>query len=312
MSSTLQQKSIKELPDQPRDGSAAVVIRSPGLVFGIGFALIGLVDVSILGNLPIRLLLKTHLHVRQERMSLFFAISGLAWYVKPLMGILSDRAPLFGTRRRHYLVLSSLLAAALWLLMGAISSTYAGLLAIATAVCAAIVMCSTVLGGLLVEAGQANGATGRLSALKMAASTLSTLAAGPIGGFLATKALGWTGATAALLLLLIASGAWTMVRERPFAGKVNTGALNGLKEIAGSRSLWWACLMAGLVLLAPGFQTPLFYYQTSTLKFSTQFIGFLAFINGLAGVAGGVTYFFLCRRLPLRRTLALGIVISAA
>lgn len=53
---------------------------------------------------------------------------------------------------------------------------------------------------------------------------------------------------------------------------------------------------------------PLFFYQTATLKFSSQFIGNLGLISGLGGV---VLYGVLCSRVPLNRMLAAGIVFSA-
>jgi hypothetical protein len=52
-------------------------------------------------RLPFQHLLKTDLHVSRETMAAFFAVSMIAWYLKPIGGILSDTVPLFGTRRRH-------------------------------------------------------------------------------------------------------------------------------------------------------------------------------------------------------------------
>src|SRR5437016_5396954 len=56
-------------------------------------------------KLPLQYLLKSDLHVSRDAMAAFFAAGALAWYFKPLAGILSDSVPLFGTRRRHYLLL---------------------------------------------------------------------------------------------------------------------------------------------------------------------------------------------------------------
>nr|XP_025887302.1 folate-biopterin transporter 1, chloroplastic-like [Solanum lycopersicum] len=44
--------------------------------------------------------------------------SSLPWLVKPLYGFISDSFPLFGYRRRSYLVLSGLFGALSWFLMG--------------------------------------------------------------------------------------------------------------------------------------------------------------------------------------------------
>src|SRR2546422_379700 len=72
-------------------------------------------------KLPLQYLLKSDLHVSRDAMAAFFAAGALAWYFKPLAGILSDSVPLFGTRRRHYLLLSGVAAGGLWLLIGTLS-----------------------------------------------------------------------------------------------------------------------------------------------------------------------------------------------
>ncbi|HEY7678807.1 MAG TPA: hypothetical protein VIG69_17165, partial [Candidatus Methylomirabilis sp.] len=112
-------------------------------------------------KLPLQNLLKTDLQASREAMAAFFAAGALAWYFKPLAGILSDSFPLCGTRRRHYLLFSAAAAAALWLLVGVVPRTYASVLLAVIGMNAMLVIGSTVVGGLMVEAGQRYGATGR-------------------------------------------------------------------------------------------------------------------------------------------------------
>src|SRR5258708_2066681 len=50
--------------------------------------------------------------------SLFFGVAALPWYFKIVVGIFSDSFPLFGTLRRHYVLLSATAAAGLWLVAG--------------------------------------------------------------------------------------------------------------------------------------------------------------------------------------------------
>ena len=69
-------------------------------------------------DLPIRHLLKDELRVSEWQMAMLFGIGGLAWYLKPLAGLLVDNVALFGTHRRYYLIISALLAAALWPFLG--------------------------------------------------------------------------------------------------------------------------------------------------------------------------------------------------
>src|SRR5262245_44326095 len=48
----------------------------------------------------------------------FFTITTIPWLIKPVYGLLSDFVPLFGRRRRSYLVLSSALGAAAGFVLG--------------------------------------------------------------------------------------------------------------------------------------------------------------------------------------------------
>ena len=90
----------------------------------------------------------------KSQMAMFFGIGALAWYVKPLAGLLVDSIALFGTHRRYYLIFSALLAAACWLLLGIVSRSYFLLLVAVVAMQSMLVIGSTVLGGFLVERGK--------------------------------------------------------------------------------------------------------------------------------------------------------------
>jgi hypothetical protein len=86
--------------------------------------------------------------------AVFFFWATFAWTLKPLAGILTDAFPLFGTRRRHYMMLGAALAAVAWAMMGALADDYRLLFAVAILVNLATVFVSTVMSGLMVEAGQ--------------------------------------------------------------------------------------------------------------------------------------------------------------
>lgn len=64
-------------------------------------------------------------------------------------------------------------------------------------------------------------------------------------------------------------------------------------------------------MLAPGFGTPLLYYQINVLKFSKVLLGWLAFFNAAFALLAAGLYASACRRIRLRRLLAWSIVIHA-
>jgi MFS family permease len=171
----------------------------------------------VLGNYPTTFLLKDHLHLPREQVAFFFLWATFAWNLKPLAGILTDAFPLFGTRRRSYMILGSLAAGILWLVMGFTANAFLPLLIVSVCMNVATVFASTVMGGLMVEAGQAFGAPGRISALRQIVQSIATIVAPTLGGWLAGKAFGWTATTtiAAMTALSLAVLTFFVLRERP-------------------------------------------------------------------------------------------------
>jgi hypothetical protein len=269
-----------------------------------------------LGRLPLQFLLKNDVHVTREQMAAFFFWCGLAWYLKPFAGILTDAFPLFRTRRRHYLLISSVLACASWAGMSFVPHRYDALLWGAMIVNLFMVMASTVTGAFLVEAGQTLGATGRLTALRILVSNFCSLIQGPLGGLLATVGFIWaTGANAALVFSIFPI-AYIFLRERPVAksrgGEVFRNAADQLKTILRSRNLWMALLFIALFYFSPGFSTPLFYRQSDELHFSKQTIGNLGIFSGSFGILAAVVYGQLIKRVQIRTMLLIGVVTAAA
>jgi len=267
-----------------------------------------------LASLPLSYLLKDKLHLNATALAGFSALTAFAWYFKPLAGILSDSVPLFGTRRRSYLLLSSIGAAGLWALMALVPLRYGPILVTMAAINAMCVVVSSVAGGLVVEAGQRSGMTGRLSTVRQLIMVGCGLIAGPVGGFLAARAFGWTCLSGEMLfLLLIPTVAFLLPEPRgakSHAAEVKANLKVQFGAMRKSRTLWIAAGFIFFDQVSPGFGTPLFFYQTDTLKFSSQFIGNLDLCAGLAGLIGTLLYGSLCGRVPLRPMLIVGILLS--
>jgi BT1 family len=287
-----------------------------GLIIVFGIFASTMPQPQALGKLPLQFLLKNDVHVTREQMAAFFFWCGLAWYLKPVAGILTDAFPFFGTRRRHYLLFSSVLTAMSWIGMNFLPHTYGSLLLGAMVVNLFMVMASTVTGAFLVEAGQRMGATGRLSALRMFVYNFCTLIQGPLGGFLSTLGFMWATGANAVLALTIFPIAYIFLREQRVAqdrsSVVFQNASQQLKTILRSKNLWFALLFIALFYFSPGFSTPLFYKQTDEMHFSKQAIGNLGVFSGGFAILAAILYSQLIKRLPIRVLLLIGIGTAAA
>ena len=136
-----------------------------------------------------RNLLKNELHVGRAANAAFFFWSGLAWYFKPLAGIVTDAFPVFGSRRKSYLLISSGLAVLSWVGLYFTPHTYGALLWMVIVINAFMVVTSTVVGGYLVETAQAVSGSGRLTAIREFVMQSCRIVNGPASGSIA---FGWT------------------------------------------------------------------------------------------------------------------------
>jgi MFS family permease len=287
-----------------------------GLIIVFGIFASTLPQPLVLGRLPLQFLLKNDVHVTREQMAAFFFWCTLAWYLKPFAGILTDAFPIFGTRRRHYLLFSSVLTALSWIGMGFLPHKYGALLCGAMAVNLFMVMVSTVTGAFLVEAGQRMGATGRLTALRMFVSNFCTLIQGPLSGLLATVGFMWATGVNALFALTIFPIAYFFLNEQRIAQQrtsmVLQNASQQLKTIIRSKNLWMALLFIALYYFSPGFSTPLFYKQTDELHFSKQAIGNLGVFSGAFAILAAILYGLVIKRVHIRILLFIAIAMAAA
>jgi len=67
-----------------------------------------------LARLAVSFFLKDELGLSPAQVSALIGIVALPWIIKPVFGFVSDGMPIFGYRRRPYLVLSGILGAISW------------------------------------------------------------------------------------------------------------------------------------------------------------------------------------------------------
>jgi BT1 family len=283
------------------------------LVIIAGVLATTLAQPQVLARLPLQNLLKNELHLDRTANAAFFFWAGLAWYLKPFAGILTDAFPLFGSRRKSYIVISASLAALCWLALTVTPHEFRDLLLVVILINTFMVIASTVVGGYMVETAQANSGSGRLTAVRQFVQQACFIVNGPAAGYLASIAFGWTVAACGGIMLLLVPVTILFLqerRQRPDSRQIIANARAQLVNIATARTMWGAAGLMALFYIAPGFATALFYKQQNELDLDTQAQGFLQLIAGVCGVLAALGYGILCRRLNLR-TLMVGCMIFA-
>src|SRR3989344_4882937 len=111
-----------------------------------------------LSNIPLLFYFKDVLHFNEAQMQYFSAVTGIAWLVKPLFGFISDRFPIFGYRRKTYMVMMATLAALSWWGLAWMSangaSDYAALVLIFNLSSLGYAFVDVVCDAIMVERGQ--------------------------------------------------------------------------------------------------------------------------------------------------------------
>ncbi len=168
-----------------------------------------------LGNYPILFHLKERLHFSKEQVSEFFMWATFAWNLKPLAGVLTDAFPIRGSRRRAYMLIGGLLSGLSWAALDLVRDSATGFLLVSISLNAGLVLASTAMGGLQVEAGQIFGMSGRVSSLRQSIQSVSLIVAPLLGGWLARRAFGVTAGIGAAVMLALAVVALAPFRESP-------------------------------------------------------------------------------------------------
>ena len=270
----------------------------------------------MLGLIPLKNLLKNELHADRATSAAFFFWIQFAWYFKPFAGIFTDAFPLFGTRRKSYLLISSLLTVAGFIALYFTPHDYGKLLVVCVAINIFMVFTSTAMGGYMVEAAQASASAGRLTSVRNFVQQLSYVIAGPVGGFLGAIAFGWTSVIGAAITFLMVPVTILFVLEK--RRSIDASAILGeaskqFVKIAHAKTMLAAAGLMALFYCAPGVMTAVFYRQQDVLHMTTEGQGTILFLQGTFGVLAATLYgLWGCKRFTLRTLLAGCLFLGAA
>ncbi len=287
------------------------------IVVVVGVMATTLSQTQLLGLIPIRNLLKNTLHVSRESTARFVFWSTLPWYFKPLVGIVQDAFPLFGTRRKSYMLVASVLTTVAWLGLGATPYEYHALLLVCIGINCATVLVSTAVGGYMVEIARASASSGRLTSVRNAVEQGSFVISGVASGYLAGLRFGWTAITCGAVAFLLVPVALWCLNEAPALKQSRRFVLDAaggkLVQIFRAKALWMAASVSFLFYFAPGIQTAQFYAQQNDLHMTTQQQGNLVSMGGAFGVLAAFLYgAFAAKRFALRHLLFGCIIVGAS
>jgi Na+/melibiose symporter-like transporter len=251
----------------------------------------------------------------------FMAAVALPWAIKPLYGLITDFVPLAGTRRRSWLLITTLITAVslvamylvgvprgaagillLWLLMPTVGVAFS----------------DVVVDALMVEEGQPRGLTGQLQSVQWTAMWIATILTGFVGGALSQRNLQEVGFLIAGLATAVSFViAWFVVRDpkQPTAQDHTSGARtqdwrDALRAM-GHTFRQPGILTIGAFLFLWNFNPfttyVLYLHMVEHMGFSEQFYGNTISLQAIGSLVASLAYGIYCRRLTLTQLVHLSI-----
>jgi MFS family permease len=309
-------------PRADRTGADRAAVKRLLLFFAVVYVVEGLGQIGGLIAQPLSFYLKEAHGWTAVQVTAYLAVFNFAWIIKPAYGVFSDLVPIFGYRRKTYLIGANVVAVAAYLWTTQISAP--GELVWALQLTAyAMAISSTVCGAVLVENGQRLGESGHFVNQQWLWFNAAAMASAIIGGQLVQRlsplgALHTAAAIVAVAPAAVLLGTLLLVPEERTHLDVATlrGTLGGLGKAFRKRELWIVGLFLFLYYFSPGFATPLYYAMTDSYKFEQGFIGILGSITSAGWIVGALLYPKLFETMSSRRLLnlsiALGTVTTAA
>ena len=248
-----------------------------------------------------------------------FAFVAIPWIVKPLYGLISDSIPLWGYRRKSYLVLATLLSTLGYLAMSRLATPHAILtvLLVATLGIAAI---DVLVDALMVEEGQKTGLIGQFQGQQWTWLNIASITAAALGGWLIEMstpagAIQWAALIIALAPLAVLTSTLLLIDERRvIANEPLLVSMSQHMMIAVTSKRVW--VMAGFLAfwnLIPNFSLPLYYHMTDRLQFGQGFIGQLHAIGAAAAAVGAYVYRkYFAEAISMQSLLTISIALSSA
>ena len=292
------------------------------IFFALVYVVEGLGQIVGLISQPLNYYLKEVHGWTPVQVTAFFTVFNLPWIIKPVYGLISDFVPLFGYRRKSYLILANIAAIGGYFWVdAALRAERPRDRADAHGLCHGDIEHAVRRG-----AGGERPAAQRERDFRQSAMALvqhrrhdrrhrrrPARAASRAGFGPACRRRHRRGRAA----LPSSSAPLFLIPEKktPSICKGMKDTLHGLMSAFKRRELWIVAAFIFLYYFSPGLSTPLYYHMTDDLKFSQAYIGMLGSIASAGWVVGALLYrrFFdsLTLETLLNLSIALGTVTTA-
>lgn len=274
-----------------------------------------------LSRLAVSFFLKDDLGLTPAEVAALTGIASLPWIIKPVFGFLSDGLPLFGYRRRPYLILSGILGTLSWLAFATLvdsrlSATIALLL---TSLSVAI--SDVIIDSLIVERARKEslGQAGSLQSLSWGCSALGGLITAYLSGWLLEHySNNVVFEITAIFPLLVSAVAWLIAEEKidsTATKKDKPIVVEQIQQLWGAvkqKYIWLPIAFLFIWLATPTADSAFFFFVTNDLGFEPEFLGRVRLVTSFASLLGIWLFQRFLKNVPFRQILGWSTIIATA
>ena len=271
-----------------------------------------------LARLAVSFFLKDELGMSPAEVSAMLGVVALPWIIKPVFGFMSDGLPIFGYRRRPYIVLSGLLGTAAWVSLATIVHTplaATGAIALSSL---GLAVSDVIADSLVVERARKESVTdaGSLQSLSWGASALGGLITAYLSGSLLQH---FSTQTIFLITasfpLIVSATAWLIAEEKTNKRtdfETVKDQLKQLRQAVTQKTIWLPAAFLFLLQATPSSDSAFFFFTTNELGFPPEFLGRVRLVTSIAALAGVWLFQRFLKTVPFRVIFGWSTVIAAA
>jgi folate/biopterin transporter len=270
------------------------------------YAVQGILGIS---RLAVSFFLKDELALSPAEVAALMGIAALPWVIKPIFGFISDGLPIFGYRRRPYLILSGLLGVGAWLsLANLVQSATTATLAIAIT-SLSVAFSDVIVDSLIVERArdESVGKAGSLQALCWGASAVGGVLTAYFSGLLLQHVSTRTVFAFTAIFPLLVSAAALWIAEEPVTiadGNRQTVVKEQMQQLwqaLKQKAIWMPTLFLFIWQSTPTADSAFFYFSTNELGFTPEFLGRVRLVTSLASLLGVWLFQRFLKTVPFRQ-----------
>lgn len=278
-----------------------------------------------LARLAVSFFLKDELGLSPAQVSALLGIVALPWIIKPVFGFISDGLPIFGYRRRPYLVLSGLLGSISWVSLAIVVQTpMAATFAIALG-SLSVAVSDVIADSLVVERARAESQAeaGSLQSLCWGTTAVGGLVTAYFSGLLLEH---FTTRTVFLITasfpLIVSAVAW-LIAESPLSDANSSDSfistnwstvatqLKQLRQAVTQKAIWLPTAFLFIWQATPTADAAFFFFTTNELGFEPEFLGRVRLVTSVASLVGVWLFQRFLKTVPFRVIFGWSTVLSA-